>query len=154
MREQIIEANDFDLSNKDVQIHYSMESFISGAQLTYKTQNFDEQFKGEEIRVRETEIGKLVTVTVKTPLNPDVGGKVIKLTLLLPIVNLPVSLEKSIQVEAVLTTELQKGNINRPLGGQLQTYEIFSLRGIASRVDNYSLPPERLLFLYSIKINE
>jgi hypothetical protein len=55
-------------------------------------------------------------------------------------------LEKSIQVEAVLTTELQKGNINRPLGGQLQTYEIFSLRGIASRVDNYSFPPERLLF--------
>jgi hypothetical protein len=66
MTEQIVEANDFDLHNKDVQLHYSMESFIGGSQLTYKTQKLDRQFKGEEISVLETEIGKLVTVLVES----------------------------------------------------------------------------------------
>jgi hypothetical protein len=112
-----------------------VESFIGEPQLTYKTPKFDLQFKGEEIRVVETEIGKLVTVTFERPQNPDVGGKVITLTLLLPIINLSANLELSIQTEAILTTKLQKGFINIPLEGQLQTYEIFSLKGTASQVN-------------------
>ncbi len=40
MKAQIVEPNDFDLHNKDVQIHYSMESFIGGSQLTYKKTGF------------------------------------------------------------------------------------------------------------------
>jgi hypothetical protein len=46
---------------------------------------------------------------------PDIRENVVKLTLLLPIVNLPASLENPIQTNAVLITELVEGNINLPL---------------------------------------
>ncbi len=135
MTEQIVEANDFKLGNKDTQIYYLVESFIGKPQLIYKTPQLERQFYAEDIRVLGTEIGKLVTVTVERPTIPDIGGKVVTLTLLLPIINLSTSLEIYIQTEAVLTTKFQQGNINLPLEGQLQTYEILSLAGTASRVD-------------------
>ncbi|MBD2440870.1 hypothetical protein [Nostoc sp. FACHB-110] len=133
MTEQIIEPNDFDLHNNDVQIHYSLESFIGGPQLTYKTQNFDRQFTGEEINVVETNIGKLVTVLVE----PDADtGEEVRLTLLLPSINLSSSLENPIETEAIFTTQR---NVLRGLSpileGQLQTYHTLSLRGTARSVD-------------------
>lgn len=133
MTEQIVEPNDFDLHNKDVQIHYSLESFIGGPQLTYKSQEFDRQFQGEEIRVLETKIGKLVTVLVE----PDSDrGKEVTLTLLLPTINLPSSLQNPIETEAILTTQrtVQRGG-SRILEGQLQTYHTLSLTGTARRVN-------------------
>ena len=135
MTKQIVEANDFKLGNNDTQIYYLVESFIGKPQLIYKTPKLDLQFEGEEIRVLETESGKLVTVTVERPPNPDVGGEVITITLLLPVINLSANFEISIQTEAVLTTEFQQGFINLPLEGQLQSYEILSLIGTASRVN-------------------
>jgi hypothetical protein len=44
MSESITEPNDFELHGKDIQIHYSMESFIGGPQLHYKTQNLSREF--------------------------------------------------------------------------------------------------------------
>lgn len=134
MTEQILEPNSFELHNQDTQITYSTTSFIGKPQLYYKTQKIEKQFTGEEISVLETEIGKLITVMIERT-HPDVRGNVVKLTLLLPTVNLPASLENPIQTEAVLTTELVKGNIDRPLEGQIQIYKIFSLTGTARRVD-------------------
>jgi hypothetical protein len=133
MTEQILEPNSFELHSQDTQITYSTTSFIGKPQLYYKTQEIEKQFTGEEISVLETEIGTLITVTIERP-HPDVRGNVVKLTLLLPTVNLPASLENPIQTQAILTTELQKGNINLPLEGQLQTYEILSLTGTARQV--------------------
>jgi hypothetical protein len=133
----ITEPNDFELQGKDIVIHYSMESFVGGPQLTYKTQKLDRQFQGEEIRLLETEIGKLVTVTIeRRPQNPDVKGELVTLTLLLPMVDLPEgSIENSIETKAVLTTDLVPGNMYRPFVGQLQTYEVLSLTGTARLVD-------------------
>ena len=133
MTEQIVEPNDFDLHNKDVQLHYSMESFIGGPQLTYKTQKLDRQFKGEEISVVETEMGKLVTVLVE----PDSDtGKEVRLTLLLPTINLPSSLQNPIETQATLTTQRTVVRGGSPiLEGQLQTYHTLSLTGTARRVD-------------------
>ncbi len=133
MTEEIVEPNDFDLHNKDVQLHYSMESFIGGPQLTYKTQKLDRQFKGEEISVLETEIGKLVTVLVE----PDSDtGKEVRLTLLLPTINLPSSLQNPIETQAILTTQrtVQRGGLPI-LEGQLQSYHTLSLTGTARRLD-------------------
>lgn len=133
MTEEIVKPNDFDLHNKDVQIHYSLESFIGGPQLTYKSQQFDRQFQAEEIRVVETEIGKLVTVLVE----PDSDrGMEVTLTLLLPTINLPSSLQNPIETEAIVTTKrtVQRGG-SRILEGQLQTYHTLSLTGTARRVN-------------------
>jgi len=136
MTEQILEPNSFELHFQDTQITYSTTSFIGEPQLYYKTQKIEKQFTGEEISVLETEIGKLITVMIERT-HPDIRGNVVKLTLLLPIVNLPASLENPIQTEAILTTELVKGRtINRPLEGQIQTYKILSLTGTARLVDS------------------
>ena len=135
MTGQIVEANDFKLGNKDTQIYYLVENIVGKPQLIYKTPQLDRRFYGEDIRVLETEIGKLVTVTVERPPIPDIGGKVVTLTLMLPVINLSASVEISIQTEAVLTTKLQQGFINNPPEGQLQTYEILSLAGTANLVN-------------------
>ena len=136
MSEQITEPNDFELHGKDIQISYSMDSLAGGPQLTYKTQKFDKQFKGNEIRVSETEIGKLITVTIENLL-PDIEGELVKLTLLLPTINLPSNLETQFQTEGIFTTQFHKGFINHPIPEkQLETYEILSLEGTARRVDH------------------
>lgn len=134
MTEQIVEPNDFDLHNKDVQLHYSMDSFIGGPQLTYKTQKLDRQFKGAEIGVLETKIGKLVTVIVE----PDSDtGKEVRLTLLLPTINLPSSLQNPIETQAILTTQRTVVRGGPPiLEGQLETHHTLSLTGTTRRVDS------------------
>lgn len=127
------EPNDFALNGSDIRINYSTTSFIGQPQFNYKTQNNSRQFTGEEINTIDTNIGKLVTVLIE----PDADtGKEVWLTLLLPTINLPSSLENSIQTEAILTTKrtLVRGG-SRILEGQLETYKTLSLRGTARSVD-------------------
>ena len=115
-------------------ITYSKSSQDSPAELDYKTQNGEQKFTDREIETIDIGIGTLVTVIVKRPINPDIGGIEVKLTVLLPEVNLPISGgEDPVKSSAILTTQLISGNIiRRPQLGQLQTYEILSLQGTAS----------------------
>lgn len=133
MTEQIIEPNNFELRAKDTQISYSTTSFIGEAQFTYNTHNLSRQFRGDEISTLETAIGKLVTVLVE----PDADtGKEVRLTLLVPTINLPSSRENAIQTEAILTTQRTPQRGRPPiLEGQLQTYHTLRLTGTASRVE-------------------
>ncbi|QDL08066.1 hypothetical protein DP113_09215 [Brasilonema octagenarum UFV-E1] len=133
MTEQINEPNNFELHAKDTQISYSTTSFIGEAQFTYNTHNLSRQFRGEEISTLDTAIGKLVTVLVE----PDGDtGKEVRLTLLVPTINLPSSQQNPIQTEAILTTKRTPKRGGSPiLEGQLQTYHTVSLTGTASRVD-------------------
>ncbi|MDF5715121.1 MAG: hypothetical protein PUP93_14860 [Rhizonema sp. NSF051] len=133
MTGQIIEPNSFELHAQDTQISYSTTSFIGESELTYNTLKLSRQFRGDEISTLETEIGKLVTVLVE----PDADtGKEIRLTLLVPTINLVSDGEKPIQTEAILTTQRtpQRG---RPsiLEGQIQTYDILRLTGTAKIVN-------------------
>jgi hypothetical protein len=90
--------------------------------------------KGEEINTLKTGIGSLVTVLVE----PDSDtGKEVRLTLLLPTINLPSSLQNPIETEAILTTQRTSIRGGSPiLEGQQQTYEILSLTGTARRVNS------------------
>ncbi|GAA6622125.1 hypothetical protein [Scytonema sp. NUACC26] len=127
------EPNDFELKGKDTTINYSTSSFIGEPQFNYQTQNTNRQFTGKEINTLNTEIGKLVTVLVE----PDADtGKEVRLTLLLPTINLPSSLENPIQTQAILTTKRTPVRGGSPfLEGQLETYKTLSLTGTARSVN-------------------
>lgn len=132
MTDQIFEPNRFELHGRDIQINYLPASFLGRAQLEYTTQNVVRQFGGREIRALVTDIGILVTVLVETNFNV---GKEVRLSLLLPMVNLLSSQKTRIETQATLTTHLtcHPGNPFLP-EGQLQSYETLSLRGTASYV--------------------
>ncbi|BBD70051.1 hypothetical protein NIES4072_64310 [Nostoc commune NIES-4072] len=85
------QPNTFVLHEIDLSIVYSVKD--KEPKLTYSISSLPQSpqiFKGNEIRTLNTEIGTLVSVTLGTVLNPDVGGDVTTLSLLLPIVNLSV----------------------------------------------------------------
>ncbi len=129
------QPNEFTFTNgKGTFITYVTTSINGQPQLDYKTQHGHENhhFSGQEIDKLETAIGTLVTVVIERPLNRDIGGNLVKLTVLIPIINLPVTEgEEKVKTEAILTTEKVAGNIRIPLIGQIQTYEVLSLTGTA-----------------------
>lgn len=130
---QIIEPNEFALQGKDITINYSTTSFTGKPQFNYKTQNQSRQFTGSEISTLETGIGVLVTVLVEADADT---GKEVRLTLLLPAINLPSNSQTPISTEAILTTQRTPQRGSSPiLNGQLQTYETLPLTGTAALVD-------------------
>ncbi|RCJ37430.1 hypothetical protein A6769_10975 [Nostoc punctiforme NIES-2108] len=122
--------NEFELEGKGTQIKYSILNEVS--QLDYRTQNIYQHFSGEQIQTLDTDIGTLLTVIISKPPNPDIGGNIVKLSFLLPIINLAIGKkETSFITEAILTTQKTSGFIRTPLFGQLQSYQTLALRGTA-----------------------
>ncbi|MEH1770866.1 MAG: hypothetical protein V7K76_25125 [Nostoc sp.] len=78
--------NEFELEGKDTHIKYSILNGVS--QLDYRTQNIKQHFSGDQIQTLDTDIGTLLTVIISKPPNPDIGGNIVKLSFLLPIINL------------------------------------------------------------------
>ena len=124
------QPNEFKLQGEGTNIQYSILNGVP--QLDYRTQNISEHFSGNKIQTLATDIGTLVTVIISKPPNPDLGGNIVKLSLLLPIINLLIGNgETSVQTEAILTTQKTSGFIRTPLFGQLQSYQTIVLRGTA-----------------------
>jgi len=123
--------NEFELKGEGTYIKYSILNGVS--QLDYRTQNLSQHFSGDQIKTLATDIGTLVTVIISRPPNPDLGGNIVKLSFLLPIINLVIGTrETTVQTEAILTTEKTSGFIRTPLFGQLQSYQTIVLRGTAT----------------------
>jgi hypothetical protein len=126
----------FTLHEIDVAIVYSVKG--EEPELTYSlvsAPKLAQTFKGNEIRTLKTEIGTLVSVTLGPLPNPDVGGDVTTLSLLLPTVNLnPDGGSATVDVQAIFTTQRQQGNIGprKPVFGQVESYRVTSLKGTAS----------------------
>lgn len=128
---QIQNPNLFELRGQFTQITYSTTSIDGTPRLSYQKLGTNLNFSGDEIRVVETEIGNLVTVTIETV--PDL--RTVTLTVLIPTINLPEGdTETSIDTKAIVTTK--RTSIGGPslVEGQLQTYRVFTLRGRASFV--------------------
>ncbi len=126
----------FTLHEIDVSIVYSVKG--KEPELTYSlvsAPKLAQIFKGNEIRTLKTEIGTLVSVTLGPLPNPDVGGDVTTLSLLLPTVNLnPDGGAAPVDVQAIFTTQRHYGNIepHPPVFGQVESYRVTSLKGTAS----------------------
>lgn len=122
--------NEFELKGEGTYIKYSILNGVP--QLDYRSQNISQHFSGDQIKTLATDIGTLVTVIISRPPNPDLGGNIVKLSFLLPIINLVIGTrETTVQTEAILTTEKTSGFIRTPLFGQLQSYQTIVLRGTA-----------------------
>lgn len=122
--------NEFELKGEGTYIKYSILNGVS--QLDYRSQNISQHFSGGQIKTLTTDIGTLVTVIISKPPNPDFGGNIVKLSFLLPIINLVIgNRETTVQTEAILTTEKISGFIRTPLFGQLQSYQTIVLKGTA-----------------------
>ncbi|MHC5830213.1 MAG: hypothetical protein ACYT04_83340, partial [Nostoc sp.] len=114
--------NEFELKGEGTYIKYSILNGVS--QLDYRSQNISQHFSGDQIKTLATDIGTLVTVIISKPPNPEFGGNIVKLSFLLPIINLVIGTkETTVQTEAILTTEKTSGFIRTPLFGQLQSYQ-------------------------------
>ena len=131
MTSQINELNQFDLHGigymcMDTHITYSTTSFIGKPIFNYTDLKGTHNFTGDEIRTLKTEIGTMVTVTLKLII--DAGSTA--LTILVPDFKLEGSAQEFNTI-AIRTTERTSF---LPIKGALDSYEVIRLQGTAESV--------------------
>ncbi|MDF0674030.1 MAG: hypothetical protein P0120_06775 [Nitrospira sp.] len=126
MMEGFTHANLFELSSRTIQITYSTTSILGGPIFSYRDDTLSRSFRGEEIRIENTAIGDLVTVTLETI--PDL--RTVTFSLIVPMVTVMTqSSGTSIKVLGITTTA--PTTIAGPPPGPQQLYSAVYLRGTA-----------------------
>lgn len=127
-------ANDqlqYMLQNEDLKITYLASGFQGLPYLTYQDQTQTLNFKGAEIRTAGTEIGTLVTVTIKFTV--DAGST--SFSVLIPAITLSnTQAEEVFKTVGVLTIHKTTPLVLPPTGAR-ETYEVCELHGSASAVE-------------------
>ncbi len=119
-------ANLFELNGNLIHVTYSSTSILGGPLLSYRDDQRSLSFKGDEIRIQNTELGELITVTLESI--PDL--KTVLFSILLPIVTvMPQSSGTRIKVPGITTTN--PTTIAGPPSGPQQLYALVNLRGTA-----------------------
>ncbi len=72
----------FELSSKTIQVTYSTTNILGGPIFSYRNNILSRSFRGEEIRIENTAIGEVVTVTLETI--PDL--RTVTFSLIVPVV--------------------------------------------------------------------
>ena len=123
----LVEPNLYTLSGKHIHVTYSTSGFDGKPHFTYQDPQQTLNFSGGEIRSIETEVGTLVSVTIR--LTVDTGGSTF--SVLLPRVNIPG--EQAVPIRTVGITTLHKFSIV-PVLGQRDFYKATRLTGSAAQV--------------------
>jgi hypothetical protein len=124
--EDFTQANLFELSGKSIHVTYSSTSILGGPIFSYRDNQFSNSFRGEEIRLQETELGQLITVTLETI--PDL--RTVTFSLVLPTVTvMPQSAGICIKVPGITVTN--PTTIAGPPPGPQKLYFIVKLTGTA-----------------------
>ncbi len=123
----MVQPTQYVMSGKNLEISYQTGDLNAEPVFKYSRSGRDFSFSGDQIRVTQTEIGQLVTVTLRQV--PDL--KTVTLTLLLPAINL-ISDTALFETFVIYTTH--KTTIQGPdvLDGQIQSYSTQRVRGKAS----------------------
>lgn len=121
--------NLFILQGDNLQITYSTTSFDGKPQLNYDDGATTRSFRGDEIREIGTEIGTLVTVTIRTTVN----SRSTTFTVLIPRVNLDSTMKTNIKTEGIIS-RYKIVTPSSPSYGQLDSYKHIVLGGTASLV--------------------
>lgn len=119
--------NLYQLSGKHLDITYSTSGIDGKPHFSYQDLQQTLSFSGDQIRSVETEIGTLVSVTIR--LTVDTGGT--SFSLVLPHVNIPG--EQSVPIQTFGITTLHRFSI-LPITGQRDFYTVTRLHGSAARV--------------------
>jgi hypothetical protein len=117
----------YNLSGYGIHASYSTTSISGKPLFSYHDAVQSKNFSGDEVRTVDTEIGKLVTVTIHMTI--DQGSTTF--SLLLPRVVLPASNHVSIAAEGVTT--LNRFSVH-PMPGEAQFYTVHKMQGTATFV--------------------
>lgn len=124
---QIVEPNNYVLSSDNITVTYSTTGIDGKPHFNYQDLQQTRDFSGNEIRSVETEVGTLVSVTIR--LTIDTGGTTF--SILLPRVNIPG--EVTVPIQTIGITTIHKSPII-PKIGQRDFYTVVRLTGSASRL--------------------
>lgn len=130
-KSEFLDANLFDVESCGVAINYAKSSLTGDPRLSYTDKDRSLSFVGEEIRVEETEIGNLVTVTIDS--TPDL--ETLTVTMLVPAVNVALGTPLE-DFETLIIFTTHRTSIGGPylVDGQLKTYKCMSVEGTAQHV--------------------
>ena len=121
-----VTPNHYTLRNSRVQLNYSTNGFQGHPHFSYDDGQQVLNFQGPQIRVTNTEIGQLVSVTIKE----SVDSESVSYTVLFPVVALHNNQEQAkIQSEGITT--LHRTALVQPPTGQRETYRVEKLEGLA-----------------------
>lgn len=124
-----IEPGALDLEGEGAELRFRSGGAPSDLALSFRDGTYDARFSGSDVRLFETELGRLVTVSLSD--NPD--APVVKLTLLVPRVRFEQADEAAVETVAVVSEDREHAfTVPRPTG-QVLTFRALSLRGSASR---------------------
>jgi hypothetical protein len=124
--EGFTQANLFELSRGAIHVTYSTTNILGGPIFSYRDNRLSRSFRGEEIRIQDTAIGQVITVTLETV--PDL--RTVTFSLILPIVTvMPQSTGARIKAPGI-TSSAHTTIVGAPPGPQL-LYSIVNLRGTA-----------------------
>lgn len=125
---EFIEPTHYELQGPYTHIGVSKAGAAGVSVLVYRHLDEVRTFRGDEIRINETEIGVLVTVTMSAI--PDL--ETVMMTVILPVVNVSPRGVSPVETHVLFTTE--RTSIGGPglVEGQIQGYEIERLSGRAT----------------------
>ena len=127
-RVQTSEPNLFELSGYGTQITYSTSGIDGKPHLSFKNAEFNESFAGTDIRTLDSELGKLVTVSlVKT-----VDQGYTSATVLIPSVALGGQTSQPLSTLCIISRHI--AGIQPGQTGARQTYNSVNLNGTAKLV--------------------
>ncbi|MCW5316752.1 hypothetical protein GTQ43_23925 [Nostoc sp. KVJ3] len=112
-----------------IKVTYSTSSFTGKPLFHYEDKEQTLDFSGDEIRTAKSEIGTLVTVTIRRTV--DTGSTTF--SLLIPSINLGTAYQAPIETNGI-TTINRFSPIPQFNQGQIQTYTITPLKGTAESV--------------------
>lgn len=124
--EGFTQANLFELSRGDIHVTYSGTSILGGPIFSYRDNQLSCSFRGEEIRIVDTEVGQLITVTLETI--PDL--RTVTFSLILPVVTV-MQQSNGVHIKVPGITTTAPTTIAGPPPGPQQLYSAINLRGTA-----------------------
>jgi hypothetical protein len=122
-----IEPTFYELSGGDIKVTYATSNPAGIPQFSYS--RGEQNWSGDRIRVLETEIGRLVSVSIEKALD----GATTLLSIVLPHVTLD-SLGEGVDVQAVAIITTVHSSIVGPkiVDGPIESYRVVDLRGTAA----------------------
>lgn len=126
---QALQPNLFELSGHGTHITYSTSGIDGRPRFSFRDAHFNENFTGDQIRTLDSELGTLVTVSLKRSVDRGYTSA----TLLVPGVTLGGQTSQHISTVCIVTvhiTGIQPGHT-----GAQQTYNTVTLQGTAQLVE-------------------
>jgi hypothetical protein len=121
-----VQPNSYTLQGGNITFTYAKNNFLGGPFVTYNDGVETRDFYGTAVRVLETGIGTLVTVT--THMTIDTGGT--EFSVLLPVIELADPTKtQNFNTDGILTHF--KGPDSFPLTGVRETYQFIPMTGVA-----------------------